>query len=289
MSRLDVGDRVLLIDRQLPFERVLELLLPVAVGTEGVPGNGAPGGVELQQLLCHVAHRLLDARLRFFPRGAAEAIERRTGRAGVLLNEIEAFDGNEQLVVGRIAELHELLCVDADFDPLQADEHADAVIDVDDQVARLQVAEIREEGRRGRAPALVCPPLFIENVGLRPELERRLRKAKTLRQMADGDEHGPGRGVFATLDGRRRDLVVGQELDDPLGPALGVSDKDLGFPALARLPKLADPIRHPTGELHRRLRCDVAAASGVEIQRFQRGSLLETRRDLGPADDQRVR
>ena len=94
-------------------------------------------------------------------------------RAGVALDEIEPLDRDEELVVAGIAELHELLRLDADLDALQADEHADAVIDVDDEVADLQVAEVGEERRASRErAALVDLALLLEDVGLGPELER---------------------------------------------------------------------------------------------------------------------
>ena len=54
---LDVGDRGLLIRRQLVFERVLELLLPVRIGAERMARHRLARGVELEQLLRHVAHR----------------------------------------------------------------------------------------------------------------------------------------------------------------------------------------------------------------------------------------
>ena len=77
---LDVGDGVLLVGRQLVLERVVELLLPVRVGAERVARHGLARGVELEQLLGHVAHRLLDARLGFLPGRAAEPVERRARR-----------------------------------------------------------------------------------------------------------------------------------------------------------------------------------------------------------------
>ena len=66
-------------------------------------------------------------------------------RAGVLLDQVEPLDRDEQLVLAGVAELEELLRRRPDVDLLQADEHADAVIDVDDEVADLQVAEVGEE------------------------------------------------------------------------------------------------------------------------------------------------
>ena len=106
---LDVGNRRGLIRRQFVRKRAFEFLLPVRVGRKGVSRNGLALRVELQQLLGHVAHRLLDARLRLLPRRPAQSIERRPRAAGVLLNQIEALDGDEQLVVAVIAQLEELL------------------------------------------------------------------------------------------------------------------------------------------------------------------------------------
>ena len=106
--------------------------------------NGLARGVELEQLLGHVAHRLLDPRLRALPGGAAQPIERRLRSTGVFLNQVEPLDRNEQLVVAVIAKLEELLHASpaADANLLEADELADAVVDVDDQIADLQIAQV---------------------------------------------------------------------------------------------------------------------------------------------------
>ena len=98
--------------------------------------------------------------------------------AGVLLDEIEPLDRDEELVLARVAELHELLRRRADVDALETDEHADAVVDVDDEIVDFQVAEIGEERAGGRPPPLLVRlPLFFEDVGLGPELESGLRAA----------------------------------------------------------------------------------------------------------------
>ncbi len=132
---LDVGHGRALVRRQLPFEGVFELLLPVGVGAERVARNRFARGVELEQLFGHVAHRLLDARLGLLPRRAAETIERWTRGAGVLLDEIEPLDRDEEFVFAGVAKLHELLRVEADVDALEAHEEPDAVIDVHHEVA----------------------------------------------------------------------------------------------------------------------------------------------------------
>src|SRR6188768_3824539 len=105
-----------------------------------MPRDRLASRVQLQQLLRHVAHRLLDARLGLFPRGAAELVERGGGTAGVFLNEIEPFEWDEELVLSRIPQFHELLrlLTRRHGKTLQSGEPADTVVDVDDQIADLQ-------------------------------------------------------------------------------------------------------------------------------------------------------
>ena len=56
-----------------------------------------------------------------------------------------------------------------DGDLLEADELADAVIDVDDQIADLEIAQVGEE--RGRRRSFLAgaglAPLFVEYIGFR--------------------------------------------------------------------------------------------------------------------------
>ena len=172
---LDVSDGVRLIDGQFPFERVLELPLPVGVGAERVAGDRFARGIELEQLLRHVAHRLLDPGLRPLPRRAAELVERRLRGAAVLLNEVEPLDRHEQLVLAGVPQLHELLHRVADADLLQSDKLSDAVIDVDDEVADLQIAEIRQE-RLGNGTVPIAAPLdlvaiLVEDIGFGDNLQ----------------------------------------------------------------------------------------------------------------------
>ena len=115
---LDVGDGGRLVGREVVRKGVFELLLPVRIRAEGVARDGLARGVELEQLFRHVAHRLLDARLGPLPRRAAQAIDRRTRCPGVLLDEVESFHRNEQLVLAGIAQLHEFLGRFASADPI---------------------------------------------------------------------------------------------------------------------------------------------------------------------------
>ena len=172
---LDVGDRCRLIGRQRELERVLEFFLPVRVGAERVTGHGLARRIELEQLLGHVAHGLLDLGLGALPGGAAEPIERRLRAAGVFLDQVETLDRHEQLRVAEIAKLEELLhdVAAGDGDLLEADELADAVIDVNDQIADLEVAQVGEECGRHRSllAGAGLAPLFVEDVGLGVDLK----------------------------------------------------------------------------------------------------------------------
>ena len=288
---LDVGDRGALIRREIPLERVLELLLPVSVGAEGVARHRLARGVELEQLFRHVAHRLLDARLGLFPGRAAEPVERGPRRAAVALDQIEPFDRHEELVVAGIAELHELLRLDADLDALQADEHADAVIDVDDEIADLQVTEIGEErGGRG-APALVNLPVLFEDVGLRPELETGLGQPEAAREVTGPDQHAGPVGVFGALDRHGEDVVVGEHFDGSLGAARGVGDEKDGVAALATATDFRGPILHAAVELHRRLTGHVARRCATlavlaDLERLEQRGAFEPPPRVLPRHDQ---
>jgi hypothetical protein len=183
---LDVGNRGGLIRRERELEGVLEFLLPVRVGGEGVTWDGFAGGVELEQLLGHVAHRLLDPGLGLLPAGAPEAIERRLRATGVFLDQVEALDGHEQLGVAVILELEELLhdVAARDGDLLETHELADAVVDVHDQIVDLEIAQVGEKrcGRRPLFSRAGLAPLLVEDIGLGVQQERvRSRGLEVLR------------------------------------------------------------------------------------------------------------
>ncbi len=284
----DVDNRRLLVGSEVPFEGVLELLLPVGIGAEGVPGYSLPGCIELQQLLGHVAHGLLDTRLGLFPRRPAKPVEAGTGGPRKALHQIEALHGNEQLVVGRVAELHELLRVGTHFDSFQPDEDADAVIDVHDEVANLEIAEVREERPRGRLPAVMCLPLLFEDVRLGPQLQASLRESEALRQIARADEHRGALHIFGTFDGNGQHVVVPEELHRSLAHPGRVRHQDDGVATLARAPDVRHPVLNPAAELDSGLAGDVDGlriGSGAgDVQRVELGCALQPLGHLGPVD-----
>ena len=107
----------------------------------------------------------------------------------------------------------------ADADLLQADEHADAVVDVDDEIADLEIAQIRKK-RLGRgAPALGRAALLLEDVGFGVDLQARVGQPEPARQPADRHEHRRVARVVGALDRNREDVVFLEQLDRPLGAA----------------------------------------------------------------------
>ena len=115
-------------------------------------------GVEREKLLRHVVDGLAHARLARFPNGRAQAVERRLDAAErlIFLHEVEARERNVKLRVARISQEHEFAGRAFDDHLPQAFELADAVIHVNDVIARLQIGEIAEEagGLRPRTRAL---------------------------------------------------------------------------------------------------------------------------------------
>ena len=127
------------------------------VRSEGVPGRGLAGGVELHELRGDLADRLAGAALRLRPVGAAELVQRGHLAADVAADLVQGVRRDEQ-PVGRLPPLarrvlqHEVLAGRAADRPLpHLDEAADAVLGVHDVVARLQRDEVD-----GVAPALAA-------------------------------------------------------------------------------------------------------------------------------------
>ena len=85
-----------------------------------------------------------------------------------------------------VGEDHELERRAADVERLEADEAADAVLLVDDEVARLEVAEVREEAPQAApAPARVEVDLLREHVAVGEDREARLGHLEAAREGAD--------------------------------------------------------------------------------------------------------
>jgi len=150
---LDVADGGELVLGGVVLEGVFKFALPVGVGGEGEAFGHAALGVELEQLVGHVLHPGLDAGFGLLPGDAAEFVEGGLGfgaRAGAVFgDEVEAGDGDVELGFTGVFEQKELTAAAALVDELDAEEFADAVSLVDDEVAGLEIGDIGGEGAHG--------------------------------------------------------------------------------------------------------------------------------------------
>ncbi len=277
MSRLMSAIADLLVGREVVLERVGEFLMPVRVRSKGKARNGLAGGVQLQELFGHVAHGLLHPGLGFFPGRAAELVEGRRRSARVLLNEIEPLQWNEQLVVAGVVELHELLHRLAwhDRESLQSSEPADPVVHVHDQVADLQIPEIRQEGPGGRSPALVNPAFLLEEIRFGKDQQRSLRQVEAARELPGRDEHGGARQIVRRADGARPDFIVGEKLDRAFGTARAGRDEHDGVAAVSRGPNFIGPVTDASVVLERRHRRHVHRARATPVD-FELADLMRS-------------
>ncbi len=115
--------------------------------------------VELQKLFGHVAHLGFDSRFGAVPGRAAHAVELRCGfaRSAEALDQIHARERYIQLAAAGVFEQHVIALGFALLNLFQADELSDAVLGMDDVIARLQIELISgkcagaDVGSRGRA------------------------------------------------------------------------------------------------------------------------------------------
>ena len=140
------------------LEGVFELALPVAVRRKAETLGHLARGVELEQLVRHVAHFGLDARLGAGPGGAAHAVERGLGfaRAAEALHQVHARQRDVELGAAGVFEQHVVALGFALGDLPQPQVLRHAVLGMDHVVAGLEVDQVGGERGQGgfgrRAP-----------------------------------------------------------------------------------------------------------------------------------------
>src|SRR5262249_109973 len=120
-------------------------------------------GADLDELARHREQRFFRLRLDALPRRAAELVERWLGpvaAADVLAHQIDAVDRHVHAVAALILEGEEVALGVGDVQVLQAAIEPDAMVDVHDEVAALELGEAREHvGRADLADAALLAPL----------------------------------------------------------------------------------------------------------------------------------
>ena len=226
---LHLVDGAQLIGRLLVFEGILELALPRGVLAKRVALVGLARGVEREQLGGDLAQRVLDAALHLRPAGAAEPVDLRLGVLPrvELLHQVELVERQVEAVRAAVLDLHELLGVLAHVDLLHADEAPDAVLLVDDVVARIEVAEVALEGVPVEAAAAPLRTGAPEDLGVGGHPEADLGHPEPRGEVRGGDvagavieRGGVGIGVAVGVELQRGGHVVTLEnLGQPLALA----------------------------------------------------------------------
>ena len=101
------------------------------------------------------------------------------------------------------------------------------MIDVDDEIANLQVAQVGEKRLRETAALLRRAALLFEDIRLCVDLQSRVGKTESSRERADCHQDCGGMGV-RVLDRHRDDVVLAKDLDGPLCASGTVGDEQYG-------------------------------------------------------------
>ena len=177
------------------------------------------------------------SRMAFFTRVFArshdappEAIERRPRGAGVLLNEIEPLDGDEELVVACVSQLEEFLHGVADANLLQTDERPDAVVDVNDEIADFRDRADRRETPSSPTCGARAPDALPRRRRLPRRCERRPPAAGSrARALPTATSTAAYRASSARSTGTREHVVFLEQLDRALGAARRRRDEQRRF------------------------------------------------------------
>ncbi|MGX1120063.1 hypothetical protein RKD37_005426 [Streptomyces ambofaciens] len=240
---LDLGDGGELVRGLRVGEGVLQLALPGGVRAERVARRRHPRAVELDQVGGDLLDRLLGAGLGLGPVGAAEAVQGGGLAADVLGDLLQLVGGDVEAVAGLAAlgggVLHDQVLAGGALDGAlhHLDVAADAVLLVDDVVARLQGERVDGLAAPGGHPgALASGGLLTGQVGLgeHGELEGRVDEAVVDR--AAGHVHDGGAQGAEVVVEAGGDAFAAENLDGAGGGTVGLGDVDrapaVGEPAL---------------------------------------------------------
>ena len=129
---------------------------------------------------------------------------------------------------------------------LQPDELADPVIDMDHEVANLEVAQVGQKRLGEAAPLLRGTTFLFEDIRLGVDLQRRVGKTESSRQRPDSDEHCCCMGS-RRLRPAPHDVVVAKNLDGALGATGAVGDEQHRVAALSRVSRRRSNRRRARG------------------------------------------
>ena len=142
---LDLRNRPQLIVRLRVLKALFKLLLPRRIRRKRKAGSSFPLGVELNEPRRQIFRRRLCLCLCLLPLVPAELVEPYclifSARANILADKVQLRRGNVQHICPLIRDFHVILDCAAHLHLLHADIAADAVVFVDNEIARREVGE----------------------------------------------------------------------------------------------------------------------------------------------------
>ncbi len=237
---LHVLDGLELVGRLLVGEGVLQLPLPGGVGGEGVARGGDPLAVEGHQFLGDVTDGDPNLRLGAPPLGATQPVEGGRVAAGVVADGVDLVGRDVELVAPPVLEQEVVALGPAQGLLDHAAVLADAVLVVDDVIAR---AEVVEEALGVGASRAGCPvgPAPAGDVALDEDGQLDLGEDEAPLEGLDHDPAGPGFAQDAGLHQGEGDAPLPQQAGHAGGRALALGGHH-------QLVALAHKVGHLAGE-----------------------------------------
>ena len=185
---------------------------------------GAPFGRDLDQPMRDLADALLHAGLAALPGGAAEPVERRVALVrAVARQKFEVLDRQEELVAACVVQLEAVVRRLAHLDRLQSDEAADAVVDMDHEVAGRERRDLLQHVRAAARLLAAADQPVAEDVLFADD--REIAGLEALFEAHDGQRRRAGRQAERLAQSADRlgplEAMFGEHAAQPVPRALG--------------------------------------------------------------------
>ena len=165
------------------------------VELEGMSGSGGAASVEIQQFDGGVARLLGCLAARLVPLAGAQRVQRGIlgGGARVAADEVQHGHRHVQRGIVGVGQVQEFGCAFTQVDVDQPHVAADAMLGMDDRVARLEFGQVADQGIDLGGLALVALALAHEGgeqLAFGDDQQRTVHKAEAPLQRTDSEHHG---------------------------------------------------------------------------------------------------
>ncbi len=220
-------DRVRLVLRLVIGKAGTEFVVKPIRRDEARRGAGQALGGDAYEFARHLAHALLEARLARLPARPAEPVEF-AGLRAVARQKFEVLDRQEQPVAAGVVDFEAVVRRARRLDRLEADEASDAVVDVDDKIARCQRARLRQYVMHPALALRFPDETVAENVLLAEDGE--IGRLESLLERDHRQRQSAGARRLRLMEGRdeleRFEAVLGEHVAQALARAVAPAGDD---------------------------------------------------------------